>query len=373
MWPIARTVSPAYPLLRERYQTRDALDVQRAVLTVQPRGLLNLLPQFYHEHERLQCDTEVLIDRFVANCPELYPRTRYNPLREEELRDVYYLVLHDLSRTSTGDVDVYIADGLLRHLEIYMRHDASGARGLGAAFSYRRSQHLFRSIAEVSHVNRSARLGRILSTFFIQHATTIVDTESSATIGQWCYAIMRAVMRETERDECLRRVYRIRPDLPQRLIQHGYKGRIVAERMQLAAEGLQVAGGGGDLLSVDRGIGMGGFAGLGGLGALGALGGLTGMGGLGARSRSCDRRLLLGGVDDLSGLGRAGLDLPGDDLLLADGARGRGMLQLELGPRYAQRFDQLEAPLLGVGDGLDNVLGWGNDIELGGAGDIFAI
>lgn len=115
---------------------------EASLLWIQPHGLASLLPQFYQDHERLQLGTDALIDRFITDCPELYPRCRYNPLVEEELRDVYYSSLRGLSRSLRGDLELDVAEAWLSKLEEYFRRDRNDARIANQAYVHRRRLRL---------------------------------------------------------------------------------------------------------------------------------------------------------------------------------------------------------------------------------------
>ncbi|KAF2216270.1 hypothetical protein CERZMDRAFT_109205 [Cercospora zeae-maydis SCOH1-5] len=232
MFPLSgfAPVVPAPGILeRVRWRGHQAYDGHRSVLAVRPHSLADILPAVYEERERLQYDAELLIDRFVADCPEVYPRCRFNPLREEEIREVYYVTLRELSRSSIGSAELDVPTIWQRRLERLIEVDRADVRVSSRFFVHRRSNHLFRALAELSYVNRSARIGHVLYSFFIRHASQIVAVETSATIGQWCNAILRATMSESQRAECFRRVYELRPDLPQSLRRHGRRGQLVAE------------------------------------------------------------------------------------------------------------------------------------------------
>lgn len=242
---------------REQWHGYQSSDNRQSILSIRPRSLAEHLPVLYHEQERRRCDEDILIERFVAECPEIYPRCRFNPLREEDIREVYYVTIRELSRSSSSSLAAssnsssnafHHNDSLthlwlqqLQHLMLLDQQQSSSSQTTShhrlphpTIFLHRRSNHLFRALAEVSFTNQNLRIGHILYTFFLRHASHIVSTETSATIGQWCNAILRARMTEMQRVECLRRVYEVRPDLPESLRRYGRRGRLVAEMMERA-------------------------------------------------------------------------------------------------------------------------------------------
>lgn len=238
---------------REQWHGHQSSDNRQSILSIRPRSLAEHLPVLYHEQERRRCDEDILIERFVAECPEIYPRCRFNPLREEDIREVYYVTIRELSRSSSSSLaasssNTFHNDSLthlwlqqLQRLMLLDQQQSSSSQTTShhhhphpTIFLHRRSNHLFRALAEVSFTNQNLRIGHILYTFFLRHASHIVSTETSATIGQWCNAILRARMSELQRVECLRRVCEVRPDLPESLRRYGRRGRLVAEMMERA-------------------------------------------------------------------------------------------------------------------------------------------
>lgn len=239
---------------REQWHGHQSSDNRQSILSIRPRSLAEHLPVLYHEQERRRCDEDILIERFVAECPEIYPRCRFNPLREEDIREVYYVTIRELSRSSSSSLaassssNTFHNDTLthlwlqqLQRLMLLDQQQSSSSQTTShhhlhhpTIFLHRRSNHLFRALAEVSFTNQNLRIGHILYTFFLRHASHIVSTETSATIGQWCNAILRARMTELQRVECLRRVCQVRPDLPESLRRYGRRGRLVAEMMERA-------------------------------------------------------------------------------------------------------------------------------------------
>lgn len=241
---------------REQWHGHQSSDNRQSILSIRPRSLAEHLPVLYHEQERRRYDEDILIERFVAECPEIYPRCRFNPLREEDIREVYYVTIRELSRSSSSsslaassssntshhnDSLTHLWLQQLQRLMLLDQQQSSSSQTTShhhlphpTIFLHRRSNHLFRALAEVSFTNQNLRIGHVLYTFFLRHASHIVSTETSATIGQWCNAILRARMSELQRVECLRRVCEVRPDLPESLRRYGRRGRLVAEMMERA-------------------------------------------------------------------------------------------------------------------------------------------
>lgn len=322
---------------REQWHGHQSSDNRQSILSIRPRSLAEHLPVLYHEQERRRCDEDILIERFVAECPEIYPRCRFNPLREEDIREVYYVTIRELSRSSSSSLaassnsssNTFHHNDSLAHLWLQQlqrlmlldQQQSSSSQTTShhhhphqTIFLHRRSNHLFRALAEVSFTNQNLRIGHILYTFFLRHASHIVSTETSATIGQWCNAILRARMSEMQRVECLRRVCEVRPDLPESLRRYGRRGRLVAEMMERAMMIVR--------FEMARGEIGGGYRGRVGLGQRRPGGGL----GVHFRSRSTDGvgGILRGGGIETAGLGTIGSYNNNDRRTTFLSARGLG-------------------------------------------------
>lgn len=323
---------------REQWHGHQSSDNRQSILSIRPRSLAEHLPVLYHEQERRRCDEDILIERFVAECPEIYPRCRFNPLREEDIREVYYVTIRELSQSSSSSLaassssssssNTFHNDSLthlwlqqLQSLMLLDQQQSSSSQTTShhhhphpTIFLHRRSNHLFRALAEVSYTNQNLRIGHILYTFFLRHASHIVSTETSATIGQWCNAILRARMSEMQRVECLRRVCEVRPDLPESLRRYGRRGRLVAEMMERAMMIVRFE-------MARGGIGAG-YRGRVGLGQRRPGGGL----GVHFRSRSTDGvgGILRGGGIESAGLGTIGSYNNNDRRTTFLSARGLG-------------------------------------------------
>ncbi|CAK1361785.1 hypothetical protein CB0940_02884 [Cercospora beticola] len=356
---------PAPGLLEQvQFRGRQAYDGHRAMLAVRPHSLADILPAVYEERERLQYDAEMLIDRFVSECPEVYPRCRFNPLREEEVREVYYITLRELSRSSIGSASFDVTSIWQRRLERLIEVDRTDVRVANRFFFHRRSNHLFRALAELSYVNQSARIGHVLYSFFVRHASQIVAVETSATIGQWCNAILRATMTETQRAECFRRVYELRPDLPQSLRRHGRRGQLVAECIERLSVGISAER---RTIGLDRPrLGLRSSS-------AGLLGDDLSLNGLGGR-RSPFRRtgLMSGGLigNELDDLTDDMYGLRSSEHRIQDDLTNQRLLELSMGPRYASRFSDPRSAddmsLLTMGDGIDDIFG-----ELDGSSGLY--
>ncbi|KAK4506132.1 hypothetical protein PRZ48_004097 [Zasmidium cellare] len=365
MFPLDRAISPFQSsLVARRPWPAHALHANGpALVSVQERALHSLLPDLARQLLHYSYDAGALIDQLILDSPELPPITQWNPLEEHELRRAYVWVIEAISRASYGEVELHVVDGLMEALEARMAEDAGAARMMDQPYFHRRSQHLFRSMAEVSRQAKSLKLGNVLASFFIGHAAQIASMEHSLALGQWCYSVLRVTMRQTDRVECLRRVLRERPDLPAKLIGRGRKAAEVAENLEL------IGGIGGHIgrreLHVREGLAVN-----------------DPMMGLRHRSRSRGRRDVFG-IDDFGLRGEEDeLARQAERLMLAqeDAAHeSRRMVQLSLGRRYGDLLGRIEP--LGMGrvggrgglGGLGGLDGLGRLDGLGGLGGLRAL
>lgn len=349
MFPLDRPLSPfpqaaliarhhprPYPL--HRHASGNPL-----LVSVQERALHSLLPDLALQLLHNSHDAGSLIDTLILESPELPPITQWNPLEEHELRRAYVWVLDAISRASHGEVEIAVVDGLTEALEARLAEDAGAARMMSEPFFHHRSQHLFRCMAEVSRSSGSLKLGSVLGRWFLGHVGEIARVEHSMALGQWCYAVLRVTMRQSERVECLRRVLRERPDLPAKLVGRGRKAAEVAESLEA------IGGLGGQIgrreLHVREGLALDDPF-------------------LDVRHRSRSR-----GRRDILGLHDFGLRDDGDDLarqaerlMLAQeeaAHESRRMVQLSLGRRYGDLLRRPEALGLGRVGGLGGLGGLG--------------
>lgn len=350
MYTIERAMSPFQSAIIDRRPwPAHALHVGGPTLvSVQECALHSLLPDIARQLTHYSHDAGALIDQLILDSPELPPITQWNPLEEHELRRAYIWVIEAISRASYGEVELHVMHGLMEALENRLSEDTNAARMMDQPYFHQRSQHLFRSMAEVSRQAKSLQLGNVLASFFISHASQIASIEHPLALGQWCYSILRMTMRQSDRVECLRRVLRERPDLPAKLIGRGRKAAEVVENLeliggQIGRRDFRVR----ESLTLDDEI-MG----------------------LRHRSRSRGRHDILGSRDfggrEL-GFQDFGLRDDGDDLVMQAerlmlaqeeaAHESRRMVQLSLGRRHGDSLGRADSFVLGRMGGLEGVSG----------------
>jgi hypothetical protein len=259
-------------------------------------------------------------------------------LYEAELADAYLSIIRALARSSPGEADFVVSEALMKELESAIAQDRNDARMMDGSYFHQRSQHMFRCMAEVSHRARSSKIGNVLAQWFFRHATSIASTDSSSALCQWCYALMRATIREMDRVDCLKRVVRERPELARKIAGQGAKAYKVAQMLDRIASRMrrrEVKLRGDGLEALDWRFPS-------------------------ARARSMSRgRQLMLSDGRLSGdLGLQDEDdalalqaLQAERVLMAREEQGRRMLQLTMGRHFNDRFDTAHAGRLGdVGD-----------------------
>jgi hypothetical protein len=278
---------------------------------------------------------------FIHRVTTLNDLTSHSPsLSEAELADAYLSIIRALARSSPGEADFVVSEALMNKLEKTLAQDRGDARNLvDGSYFHRRTQHLFRAMAEVSHRAKSSKIGNVLAQFFYRHASHIASIDNSSALGQWCYAILRATCREMDRYDCLKRVLRARPDLPRRVATAGAKAFKVAQildRVALDMRRREVRPHAGQLEALDWRLPA-----------------------VRERSRSRGRQLMLsdGRLSSDVGFERdedevlALEAMQAERELLARADRDRRMLQLTMGRHYNDRFGTLHAGGLGdVGD-----------------------
>ncbi|KAK4631961.1 hypothetical protein CLAFUW4_02593 [Fulvia fulva] len=217
---------------RRPWLERRPSEMESALISVREDALASVLPSFAPLASHYESNTHALIDQLIQESPELPPLTTWNPLDPIEIRKVYEWILRATSRCSYGEVDMLLTEELVRELDRSFLEDASSisSRGIsiGGRCVYFRSQRLYRTLAEISHHTRSMRIGHVLASFFLQRGVEVASADSSEALGQWCFAVLRASMREDDKIECLRQVLQVRSDLPRRLLGRGRKAEEVS-------------------------------------------------------------------------------------------------------------------------------------------------
>jgi len=189
-------------------------------LSLHDHILQTYLPWFTSSQIRQQQepDVDLILDSWLRSNPDLLEPALHFPLREREFRGAFYMVI-DAIEDADADADdfgteslamVDASNRLLAQLEGEWEEDVEfGGSGRRAA----RSQRLFRALAEVSHATGSRLLGSILRTFFLGWLHKLVEEEDSVALAGWCWGIARSWIDSREKEECLRALVALRPDV----------------------------------------------------------------------------------------------------------------------------------------------------------------
>lgn len=86
-----------------------------------------------------------------------------------------------------------------------------GMRYAGSGES--KTQRLFRALAEVSLANQSISIGSVLRAFFLGWLHEIAEEEDALSLAGWCSGVMRSAMDGRDKDDCLRALVALRPDV----------------------------------------------------------------------------------------------------------------------------------------------------------------
>ena len=205
------------------------------ILSVQERALGDYLPALARSLPKYGFDVEALVEKSIANCPELRPTTQWNALEAEKLHFDYNWIILAISRSSTANVGNNIYNVMLDRLNECLSEDKKERRTCANVEFSIQTQRQFRRWAEISHATQSSQITRVLSTFFVDNAAYIASHDSSRALGQWCYALIRAPLRAEDCFDCLRRVLRERLNLCQRLATTGWKGQVVVGKLSKVA------------------------------------------------------------------------------------------------------------------------------------------
>lgn len=198
----------------------------RRILPFPERALVAYLPMFTARHFRRDQDLERCLADWTAHSRELRSNG-WNRLREEDLLDAVYLTLEALQTNDYDDGSV--SRRLLDRLDESLEDDRL-SNGALREKTTPHSHRLFRSMAELSHVNRSRPIATVLRTFFVTRVEFIAHRNYPKALVQWCQAINRAYMRDEDMIECFEALLVARPKLISELLdERGDKARELAE------------------------------------------------------------------------------------------------------------------------------------------------
>lgn len=164
------------------------------------------LPYFTTHHFRTDPDVDAILDSWLRSNPDLLEPSRYFPGRARDFRSAFVLVLDAAAESENiGEAVSGVSRLLLDQLEAEWEDDLR--------MGTRRCQRLFRGLAEVSNAAGSWPLGNVLRTFFLGWLRDLAEEEDTACLAGWCWGLSRSYMDLRDKEECLRSIVALRPDV----------------------------------------------------------------------------------------------------------------------------------------------------------------
>nr|OQO28483.1 hypothetical protein B0A51_03295 [Rachicladosporium sp. CCFEE 5018] len=183
-----------------------------APFDMRQQALAQILPRFPLHHLTTPYDFNNIINPWVRTNPEVVPNL-WNALPQDGLRRAVHLVLGAVAASSPLNAVDDFCQRLLAELELALREDTRYSMRQGSLSVSQRSQHMFRSFAEISHSCHSPLLGDVLRDFFLTHVRHLAEYDSPRSLAQWCHSIMRSFMATEDKDLCLIKLLEYRPGL----------------------------------------------------------------------------------------------------------------------------------------------------------------
>lgn len=175
------------------------------------------LPYFTAHHFRNERDVDLVLDDWLRSHPDLLESTHHYPLRERDFRNAFYLVIdcsYDVDEC--GEHPIEVSRRILEVLEDEWTDDIRFGSGRGGS----KAQRLFRALAEVSSAAASGPIGTILRTFFLGWLHEIAE-EDGLSLAGWCSGVVRSSMDGRDKEDCLRAVVALRPDILAKMNRRG--------------------------------------------------------------------------------------------------------------------------------------------------------
>jgi hypothetical protein len=175
------------------------------------------LPYFTLNHFRNEPDVDLILDAWLRSHPELLSPSHHHPLRERDFRSAFYLVLDCAFETEEfGESPIGVSRRVLRELEGLWTDDLRFGSGRGGS----KTQRLFRGLAEVSSAAGSGAIASVLRTFFLGWVHEIAE-EDAVSLAGWCTGVVRSYMDMRDKEECLRALIELRPEVLREMSRRG--------------------------------------------------------------------------------------------------------------------------------------------------------
>lgn len=179
-------------------------------LSLRDHILQAYLPYFTANHFRNESDVEFVLDGWLRSHPDLRDPSFDSPVSERTFRKAFYLVIECMvDAEECGDPPPGAGRRLIAFLEDLWVDDMR----LGSRRGADRAKRLFRALAEVSNAAASGSIGSVLRTFFLGWLYEIAEEEDTISLAGWCSGIVRSCMDPRDKQDCLRAIASLRPDV----------------------------------------------------------------------------------------------------------------------------------------------------------------
>lgn len=179
-------------------------------LSLRDNILQAYLPYFTANYFRTEPDVDLILDGWVRSHPDLRDHSLHSPVSERNFRKAFYLVIQCIVEAEEcGDPPTGAGRRMIAMLEDLWVDDMRLGSGRGAE----KAKRLFRALAEVSNAATSGSIGSVLRTFFLGWFHDIAEEEDTISLAGWCSGIMRSWMDPRDKQDCLRAIVALRPDV----------------------------------------------------------------------------------------------------------------------------------------------------------------
>jgi hypothetical protein len=167
------------------------------------------LPYFTANHFRNEPDVDLILDGWLRSHPASFEPSNRHPLRERDFRNAFYLIIDCIDEAEEcGEHPIGVSKRILSVLEEEWEDDLRFGSGREGS----KAQRLFRALAEVSNAARSTAIGNLLRAFFLGWLHELAE-EDAVILAGWCSGVVKSSMDGRDKEDCLRAVAALRPDL----------------------------------------------------------------------------------------------------------------------------------------------------------------
>jgi hypothetical protein len=179
------------------------------MLSLHDNILQAYLPYFTANHFRNEPDVDLILDGWLRSHPASLESSNHHPLRERDFRNAFYLIIDCIGEAEEcSEHPIGVSKRILSVLEEEWEDDLRFGSGRGGS----KAQRLFRALAEVSNAARSTAIGNLLRAFFLGWLHELAE-EDAVSLAGWCSGVVRSSMDGRNKEDCLRAVAALRPDL----------------------------------------------------------------------------------------------------------------------------------------------------------------